>query len=79
MQNIFLSVVVCTRNRADELMNCLPELAKQAEEFSDVEVVVVDNASTDNTREVVSKLSAGPDSPLQYSYEARSGRWRARN
>ena len=79
MQSVFLSVVVCTRNRADELVNCLPGLAEQAKEFSDVEVVVVDNGSTDNTREVVSKLSAGHDSPLQYSYEAQPGLCRARN
>lgn len=79
MSDTFLSVIVCTRNRAGELASCLTELAKQAKAFTDVEVVVVDNASTDNTREVVGELSDECDFPFRYVYEAEPGSARARN
>ena len=77
--DIFLSVIVCTRNRADELVNCLPALAEQCAAFPDVEVLVVDNGSADNTREVVERFAAGPGSPVRYTYEPEAGLCRARN
>lgn len=79
MSDVLLSLIVCTRNRADELVNCLPALAKQARDFPDVEVVIVDNASTDKTREVVERASAEYGFAFRYTYEARAGLCRARN
>lgn len=74
-----LSVIICTRNRADEIINCLPEVALQAREFSDVEVVVVDNGSTDNTKETVAELSKKHDYPFRYVFEPIAGLCQARN
>ncbi len=78
-QSTLLSVIVCTRNRVDELATCLPLLAEQAAKFTDVEVVVVDNGSTDGTRSLVEKISSEPGSPVRYAYEPEAGLCRARN
>jgi glycosyltransferase involved in cell wall biosynthesis len=48
-----LSVVTPTRNRAPVLARCLACLAAQSLPPSQYEVIVIDDASTDNTREVV--------------------------
>lgn len=57
MSNIKLSIVVPTYNRA-ELLNCL--LVSIVSDFaqwpSDLELIVIDNASTDETNTVVSKF-----------------------
>jgi glycosyltransferase involved in cell wall biosynthesis len=67
-----ISVVVCTRDRADVLEGCLAALA--AQNYPDFEVIVVDNASKDDTtREVASRF------PFRYVQEARPGLDWARN
>jgi len=79
MPSTFLSVIVCTRNRADELAGCLPLLANQARSLPDVEVLVVDNGSTDNTREVVERVSSESRFAIRYTHEPEAGLCRARN
>lgn len=46
-----ISYVILTHNRADLLESCLSSLLKQ--NYEDLEIIVVDNASTDNTRDMV--------------------------
>jgi len=67
-----VSVVVCTRDRPDELGRCLKSLGP----VQDIaEVLVVDNApSSDATRETVAAFSG-----VSYVLEARPGLSRARN
>ncbi len=66
------SVVICTRDRPDELRRCLASLPQQS--FTPNEIVVVDNASRDGrTREVA--LAAG----VVYVREDRPGLDFARN
>lgn len=48
MSDLSLSVVIITHNRASELENCLRHL--QTQTLPNYETVIVDNASTDNTR-----------------------------
>jgi glucosyl-dolichyl phosphate glucuronosyltransferase len=79
MSEISLSVIICTRNRAEDLANCLHELSIQSREFRDVEIIVVDNGSTDNTREVVERFRRNSLSPINYTVEAREGLCAARN
>jgi glycosyltransferase involved in cell wall biosynthesis len=50
---IRISVVVCTYNRANLLARALESLAEQTLDKTLYEIIVVDNASTDNTGEVV--------------------------
>jgi len=56
MEEPFVSVVVPTRNRAPSLARTLAALS--ALDYPSYEVVVVDNASTDHTAEVISAFSA---------------------
>ncbi|QVW36680.1 glycosyltransferase family 2 protein [Geobacter sulfurreducens] len=50
-----ISVVVCTYNRAELLNQCLRSLAEQSLDSMQYEVIIVDNNSTDNTREIVTR------------------------
>lgn len=73
-----ISVVVCTYNRADLLPDCLRSLAEQTLDPHRFEVIVVDNNSTDNTKQVVA------DFLHKYSHfrlveESRQGLSHARN
>ena len=72
-----LSVVICTHNRCRVLKNCLESLVAQKFELSSFEVIVVDNASTDATKDVVEEFSRGI-LPIRYVYEGRLGLSRAR-
>lgn len=69
-----LSVIVCTYNRASFLPACLASL--RAAGVDQLEIVVVDDGSTDNTREVLEQLQ-GPD--LRYVYQTNKGLSTARN
>jgi len=73
------SVIVCTYNRADSLSRTLACLsAQRVSESLKWEVVVVDNNSADNTREVVEAYRARPF-PVRYLFEPTQGLSHARN
>jgi glycosyltransferase involved in cell wall biosynthesis len=74
------SVVVCSRNRAERLRDCLDHLADQVvPDGSRVEVVVVDNGSTDGTPAVVEAWRAADRDLRRTTVEPRAGLSRARN
>ncbi len=72
-----ISAVICTHNRASDLKACLESLYVFPSS-SLVEVLVVDNASTDNTKAVAAAY-ADLMLNLRYVYEARLGLPFARN
>lgn len=75
-----LSAIVCTRNRAGMLANALESLLGQTiAPNGQMEILVVDNASSDGTREVVSAVQERASCALRYLYEDRLGLSRARN
>jgi len=55
MKKPFVSVVVCTRNRPDDLRECLASLKKQG--YLKFEIIVVDNGDDKRTAEVAEKMS----------------------
>ncbi len=72
------SVVVCTRNRALRLRATLHDLTRQTlGRSAKWEILVVDNASTDDTAAVASAL--GDDPRVRYVYEPELGLSHARN
>jgi polysaccharide pyruvyl transferase WcaK-like protein/glycosyltransferase involved in cell wall biosynthesis len=72
----FISVVICTRDRADQLETCLRHLDRQ--EYPRFEVVVVDNApATDAVRALVQARPGGVR--YRYAAEPRGGLSWARN
>ena len=77
---IRISVVVCTYNRADMLEGALDSLIQQTLDKNLYEIIVVDNASTDSTPQVVRETqNRHPARRIAYIYEAVSGLGRARN
>ena len=73
-----VSVIICTHNNADSLRKTLHAFQHiQIPEGWKVELIVVDNASTDQTSNVVRATSAGL--PANYHFEPQKGLSRARN
>jgi glycosyltransferase involved in cell wall biosynthesis len=73
------SVLLCTHNRSALLSLALESLESQTLPREDFEVVVVDNASTDDTRQVVEGRQASTSLDLRYIHEPRLGLCVARN
>ncbi|HEY8156562.1 MAG TPA: glycosyltransferase [Myxococcota bacterium] len=76
--DLLVSAVVCTHNRATVLRRALASLGAQTLAPDRYEIVVVDNASTDATRDLVTRELAGMPQ-LRYVFEPQLGVSRARN
>ena len=72
----FISVVICTRDRPDQLETCLRYLRRQ--EYPRFEIVVVDNAPTSDAVHALVKTLQG-EVALRYVPESRPGLSWARN
>jgi glycosyltransferase involved in cell wall biosynthesis len=72
-----VSVVVPTRDRADELAACLESMRRL--EYPAFEVIVVDNAPSDDSSEAMVRERFGDDHRIRYLFEARAGAALARN
>ena len=73
-----ISVAICTFNRAPLLRKCLEGLTGQSLDPKEVEVIVVDNNSSDETA-AVTKSFARKIKNLKYVFEEKQGLSRARN
>ncbi|MDQ6421395.1 glycosyltransferase [Paenibacillus sp. LHD-117] len=72
------TIAICTHNRAEDVREALFSLLQQS--FTGAyEVIVVDNRSTDNTRQVVQEVGRMTSIPIIYVYEERLGLSVARN
>jgi glycosyltransferase involved in cell wall biosynthesis len=74
----FISLIICTRNRASQLTAALVELNK-IEYTKKYEIILVDNGSTDSTRTVIAQFIQEHTAPFKYIFEAKAGLSRARN
>ena len=75
-----ISIVVCTYNRANMLADALASLCRlQTEDRFRCELIVIDNASTDDTADVVAQLENVCPFPLRYVNEPKQGIVPARN
>lgn len=72
-----ISVVLCTRNRADLLGKSMASVLAQDFPRSAYEIVVVDNGSSDHTRNVARRYTAAAN--VRYVLEERVGLCVARN
>ncbi|VXD20114.1 putative glycosyl transferase [Planktothrix serta PCC 8927] len=75
MSQFLISAIICTHNREQYLGLAIDSLLQQ--DFTDFEIIVVDNASTDGTRQVVEARLPHPK--LRYIYEPVTGLSIARN
>jgi len=74
MQNPFFSVVLPTYNRAHLISPAIQSVINQ--QFTGWELIIVDDGSTDNTREIVSKFNV---SNIRYIWQTNQERSAARN
>src|SRR4051812_14236148 len=70
--NPFFSVIIPAYNAANTIRKTLESLQKQT--FKDFEILVVDDGSTDNTKEIVEQHST-----VKYIYQNNAGPGKARN
>lgn len=68
------SIIIPTYNRADFLPKAIESVLAQT--YTDWELIIVDDGSTDNTRDVVSKYT---DTRIRYIYQDNAERCAARN
>lgn len=73
MKNPLVSVVVITKNEEKHIRNCLESI--KAQTYKNIETIVVDNASTDQTKEIARVYSPnlfdkGPERSAQRNYGA---------
>lgn len=80
MTATLISAVICTFNRCTYLGTAIGSLAQQTLDRTQYEVVIVDNNSTDATREVVDNaIKQYPDMSIRYVEETTQGLSAARN
>lgn len=74
---IIVSAVICTHNRAGRLVMAIQSLVDQHMPREQYEIIIVDNCSTDSTREIVEQFSR--EYNVRYIYEPNLGLSYARN
>lgn len=75
---LLITVAICTYNRADRLTLALDALSCQTLPSENFEILVVDNASTDNTKQICEQYQESLAN-LHYIYEPIQGLSKARN
>ena len=78
MNSFLISVIICTYNRAALLANLVESLSAQSIDPSTYEIIIVDNNSLDQTKNVVEALAADHGN-VSYRFEACQGLSWARN
>jgi GT2 family glycosyltransferase/glycosyltransferase involved in cell wall biosynthesis len=74
-----LSVIVCTRNRVDEIAECVASCLALDLAGNDAELIVVDNGSTDATGPLLDELARTHGARVRIAHEPVPGLSRARN
>ena len=73
-ENIKFSIIIPTHNRAAHILHAVDSVLRQA--YTDWELIIVDDGSTDTTRGVIDKIQ---DRRLNYIYQENKERGAARN
>ena len=76
-KQIRISSIICTRNRVDYLGKAVESLIAQSLPKDEYEVIVVDNGSTDSTKDFLNRFSGQTN--FRYIHEPRVGLSFARN
>jgi glycosyltransferase involved in cell wall biosynthesis len=76
LMNPFFSIIIPTYNRAHMISKAIDSVIAQT--FENLELIIVDDGSTDNTKELVASYQV-KDSRIQYIYQENAERSAARN
>jgi glycosyltransferase involved in cell wall biosynthesis len=75
-----VSVILCTYNREQWIGDAIQSLLDlRTDDGVNYEIIVVDNASTDNTPAVIAEIALTAERPVRYVRETRQGPSAARN
>ncbi len=74
-----VTVAICTHNRAKDTGEAIESVLTQSFDKREIEIVVVDNRSTDNTQEIVNGLRERHGPRVRYILESKLGLSVARN
>ena len=74
-----ITVIIATYNRALTLKKCLESLASLKIENFSVDFIVIDNNSTDNTKEIVNSFHSKLAGQITYLFEQHKGKTTALN
>ena len=75
-----LSIIICTYNRSESLEKTLQSLLQQENcNNLNYEVIVIDNNSTDKTKEIVENFNGTTGGKIRYALETNQGLSFARN
>jgi len=74
---MLVSAVVPTFNRSDYVGNAIESIQNQT--YRNIEIIIVDDGSTDNTADVVKKYAATSGMPIKYVYKSNGGLASSRN
>ncbi len=77
-KDIKISIAVCTRNRSSMLADCINSLLNQNVDSESFEILIIDNNSTDNTKEVATKFCKNHNN-IKYFFEETTGYSAPRN
>jgi len=78
--NPLISIVICSYNRQDYITPALESLTSQDADQSLFEVIIVDNNSSDSTKEITLQfIDSHPDYHIRYIFEGKQGLSHARN
>jgi glycosyltransferase involved in cell wall biosynthesis len=77
MKTSIVSVIITTRNEERNIKNCLESITQQS--YKSIEILVVDNGSTDKTKEIAQKytknvLNIGPERSAQRNFGAKKSK-----
>jgi len=78
---ILVSVIITTRNEEKNIENCLQSIWMQTYPHDKIEIIVVDNNSTDRTKEIVARYTEkvynfGPERSAQRNFGVgQARRW----
>jgi glycosyltransferase involved in cell wall biosynthesis len=67
------SIIIPTYNRVDYLVDTIQSVREQNNIAEAIEIIIVDNASTDSTADIVESLKSDLSMPVHYIYEERIG------
>jgi len=78
-ENFFLSIIIPVHNREDILYRTLSKLYYETRNLKDVEILVIDDGSTDSTQEICKEFNEKNPEQFNYYYKQNSGPSAARN
>lgn len=78
-QKFDASVIIPTHNRGEILKECLERLINQDYPKKSFEIIVIDDGSKDNTKDIVEKIAGNTQVSVKYFFQKTQGQGIARN